>query len=72
MKKFFIANREEFADGIGVITFFLIFLPLHYFFEMNFVFNFLLAFGICLAISSFIKANEAEGLDRAVEEFEKR
>ena len=72
MEKFFIENREEFADGIGVIAFFLIFLPLHYFFEMNFVFNFLLAFGICLAIPSFIKANEAEGLDRAVEKFEKR
>jgi len=72
MEKFFIENREEFADGIGVIAFFLIFLPLHYFFEMNFVFNFLLAFSICLAISSFIKANEAEGLDRAVEKFEKR
>ena len=72
MEKFFIENREEFAAGIGVIAFFLIFLPLHYFFEMNFVFNFLLAFGTCLAISSFIKANEAEGLDRAVEKFEKR
>ena len=71
MNNFFIKNREEFADGIGVITFFLIFLPLH-FFEMNFVFSFFLAFGICLAISTYIKANEAEDLDSAVDEFEKR
>ena len=71
MNNFFIKNREEFADGIGVITFFLIFLPLH-FFEMNFVFSFILAFGICLAISYYIKANEAEDLDSAVDEFEKR
>ena len=71
MNNFFIKNREAFADGIGVITFFLIFLPLH-FFEMNFVFSFLLAFGICLAISTYIKAKEAEDLDSAVDEFEKR
>ena len=71
MNNFFIKNRKEFADGIGVITFFLIFLPLH-FFQMNFVFSFLLAFGICFAISSFMKANEAEDLDRIIEEFEKR
>ena len=71
MNNFFIKNREEFADGIGVITFFLIFLPLH-FFEMNFVFSFLLAFGICFAISTYIKVNEAEDLDSAVDQFEKR
>ena len=71
MNNFFIKNREEYADGIGVISFFLIFLPLH-FFEMNFVFSFFLAFGICLAISYYIKANEAEDLDSAVDEFEKR
>ena len=71
MNNFFIKNREEYADGIGVISFFLIFLPLH-FFEMNFVFSFFLAFGICLAISTYIKANEAEDLDSAVDEFEKR
>ncbi len=71
MNNFFIKNREEYGDGIGVISFFLIFLPLH-FFEMNFVFSFFLAFGICLAISTYIKAKEAEDLDRAVDEFEKR
>ena len=71
MNNFFIKNREECADGIGVISFFLIFLPLH-FFEMNFVFSFFLAFGICLAISTYIKAKEAEDLDSAVDEFEKR
>ena len=71
MNNFFIKNREEYADGIGVISFFLIFLPLH-FFEMNFVFSFFLAFGICLAISTCIKAKEAEDLDSAVDEFEKR
>ena len=71
MNNFFIKNREEYADGIGVISFFLIFLPLH-FFEMNFIFSFFLAFGICLAISTYIKANEAEDLDSAVDEFEKR
>ena len=71
MNNFFIKNREEYADGIGVISFFLIFLPLH-FFEMNFVFSFFLAFGTCLAISTYIKAKEAEDLDSAVDEFEKR
>ena len=71
MKKFFFKNREEYADGIGVITFFLIFLPL-YLFEINFVFSFLLAFFICLSISSYLKANETEELNRAIEEFEKR
>ena len=71
MNNFFIKNREEYADGIGVTSFFLIFLPLH-FFEMNFVFSFFLAFGICLAISTYIKTKEAEDLDSAVDEFEKR
>ena len=71
MNNFFIKNREEYADGIGVISFFLIFLPLHLF-EMNFVFSFFLACGICLAISTYIKAKEAEDLESAVDEFEKR
>tara|TARA_Y100000741_G_C18084823_1_gene490182 strand:+ start:318 stop:533 length:216 start_codon:yes stop_codon:yes gene_type:complete len=71
MKKFFIKNREEYADGMGAITFFLIFLPLNLF-EINFVFSFLLAFFICLSISSFLKANEAGELNMAIEEFEKR
>jgi hypothetical protein len=31
MNNFFIKNREEFADGIGVITFFLIFSALTFF-----------------------------------------
>jgi hypothetical protein len=69
MNRFFTKNQEEFADGMGVISFFLIFLPLYYF-EINFVFSFLLAFSICFVISYFIKANEAEDLNKAVENFE--
>ena len=49
----------------------LVFLPLNLF-EINFVFSFLLAFFICLSISSFLKANEAGELNMAIEEFEKR
>ena len=69
MNRFFTKNQEEFADGMGVISFFLFFLPLYYF-EINFVFSFLLAFSICFVISYFIKANEAEDLNKAVENFE--
>ena len=69
MNRFFTKNREGFADGMGVISFFLIFLPLHYF-EINKVLSFLLAFSICFAISCFIKANEAEDLNKAIKNFE--
>ena len=69
MNRFFTKNQEEFADGMGVISFFLFFLPLYYF-EINFVFSFLLAFSICFVISYFIKANEAGDLNKAVENFE--
>ena len=69
MNRFFTKKQEEFADGMGVISFFLFFLPLYYF-EINFVFSFLLAFSISFVISYFIKANEAEDLNKAVENFE--
>ena len=71
MNNFFIKNREEYADGIGVITFFLIFLPL-YLFEINFVFSFLFSFGICFFVYYLVKSNEAKDLTKAVEEFEKK
>jgi len=71
MKNLFLKHRDELADGIGIVSFFLIFLPMHYF-EINFAINFFIAFGICLAISYFIKANEVEDLSRAVEDFEKK
>jgi hypothetical protein len=71
MKNLFLKHRDELADGIGIVSFFLIFLPMHYF-EINFAINFLIAFGTCLAISYLIKANQVEDLSQAVEDFEKK
>ena len=63
-------NNEEFANGLSVIIFFLIFLPLYYF-EINSVFSFLFSFGICFFVYYLVKSNEAKDLTKAVEEFEK-
>ncbi|HIF73657.1 MAG: hypothetical protein ABGX41_09335 [Pseudohongiella sp.] len=71
MKNLFLKHRDELADGIGIVSFFLIFLPMYYF-EINFVINFFIAFGICLAISYLIKENEVEDLNQAVENFEEK
>ena len=71
LSNFITKNRKEFSSGAGVVSFFMIFLPLHYF-EINFIFSFLLAFGVCYAIYYFILTKEAEDLSKAVENFEKK